>query len=272
MAYANQLYNSSVDKCNGVNSNLVTGNRYFPRIDFMVQQGNNFMMSVKAVSKGLKSTETGNLENLKGYHLSRGTQFIVRRGNEYEGIFPLWDWEKIPGSLCEQTGEPLPEYHWSTGTEGNTDFVLGVSNGKAGCFTYEYDKDSVSALRSWFFFENAMAMLVSGLKFNRPNPVFQSVNQSFAAGDIYINAKKLKADDYANTRIKRVWHDSVAYYFDARPFTVSVQSKLHRGSWFDINHSESDEVIEKEVFTIGVDAGRSLEKGAFENSKWFFLV
>jgi chondroitin AC lyase len=263
LAYAHQLYKTTDAYVKNPEPNLVQGNRYFPRIDFMVQQGNNFMMSVKAVSKGLKSTETGNLENLKGYHLSRGTQFIVRRGDEYEGIFPLWDWEKIPGSLCEQTGEPLPRYHWSEGAEGNTDFVLGVSNGKAGCFTYEYDKDSISALRSWFFFENAMAMLVSDLNFNRPNPVFQSVNQSFAAGDIYINAKKLKADDYANTRIKRVWHDSVAYYFDARPFKVSVQSKLHRGSWFDINHSESDEVIEKEVFTIGVDAGRSLEKGAF---------
>ena len=262
-AYANQLYKTTMEYVRVPETNLVSGNRYFPRIDFMVQQGNNFMMTVKAVSKELKSTETGNLENLKGYHLSRGTQFILRRGSEYEGIFPLWDWEKIPGSLCEQTGKPLPEYRWSSGTEGNTDFVLGASNGTTGCFTYEYNKDSISANRSWFFFENAMAMLVSDLDFNRPNPVFQSVNQIFTAGKVFINAKKWNAEEIISKKIKHVWHDSVAYYFDANPFLVSVKSTLHRGAWYDINRAESKEVIEKELFTVGVDAGKSVTNGAF---------
>ena len=262
-AYANQLYKTTKEYVRVPETNLVYGNRYFPRIDFMVQQGNNFMMTVKAVSKELKSTETGNLENLKGYHLSRGTQFILRRGSEYEGIFPLWDWEKIPGSLCEQTGKPLPEYRWSSGTEGNTDFVLGASNGTTGCFTYEYNKDSISANRSWFFFENVMAMLVSGLNFNRPNPVFQSVNQIFTAGNVFINAKKCNDEEIISKKIKHVWHDSVAYYFDANPFLVSVKSTLHRGAWYDINRAESKEVIEKELFTVGIDAGKSVTNGAF---------
>jgi chondroitin AC lyase len=261
--YAHQLYKTTDEYERVPEPNLVKGNRYFPRIDFMVQQGNNFMMTVKAVSKGLKSTETGVGENLKGYHLSRGTQFIVRRGSEYEGIFPLWDWEKIPGTLCEQTGKPLPEYRWSSGTEGNTEFVLGASNGTSGCFTYEYDKDSISANRSWFFFENAMAMLVSSLDFDRPNPVFQSVNQIFAEGDVFINTKKWNAEEINSKKIKTVWHDSVAYYFDANPFAVTVTSKLHRGAWYDINRAESKEVIERELFTVGIDAGKSVASGAF---------
>jgi chondroitin AC lyase len=263
IAYANQLNKSTDEYSRFPETNLVYGNRYFPRIDFMVQQGKNFMITVKAVSKELKSTETGNLENLKGYHLSRGTQFIIRRGSEYEGIFPLWNWEKIPGSLCEQTGKPLPVYNWSTGTEGNTDFVLGASNGTTGCFTYEYNKDSISANRSWFFFEDAMAMLVSDMDFNRPNPVFQSVNQIFTAGKVFINAKKWNAEEINSKKIKHVWHDSVAYYFDANPFLVSVKSKLHRGAWYDINQSESKEIIEKELFTVGIDLGKSVKKGAF---------
>jgi chondroitin AC lyase len=242
--------------------NLVQGNRYFPRIDFMVQQGSNFMMTVKGVSKEIRSTETGNGENLKGYHLSRGTQFIVRRGNEYEGIFPLWDWEKIPGSLCEQTGKPLPEYNWYHGTEGNTEFVLGASNGTTGCFTYEYDKDSVSANRSWFFFDNAMAVLVSGLKCDRPNSVFQSVNQVFSLGDVYVNKKKLNTDEIQSKKIKTVWHDSVAYHFDAQPFSVTVKSKLHRGAWYDINRAESKDLIEKKLFTVGIDAGKTVHNGS----------
>jgi chondroitin AC lyase len=244
-------------------TNVLKGNRYFPRIDFMVQQGGNFMISLKSVSKDIVSTETGNLENLKGYHLGRGTQFIVRRGNEYEGIFPLWDWEKIPGSLCEQTGKPLPVYDWTKGAQGNTDFVLGVSNGKTGCFTYDYNKDSIQAHRSWFFFENEMAMLVSGLEFERPNPVFQSINQTFAVGNIFVNNKILNTENFISTKVKRVWHDSIAYIFESGNLNVVINSAMRQGSWNDINRAESTKTIQNKLFTLGIDAGKSAKNGAF---------
>lgn len=244
-------------------TNVLKGNRYFPRIDFMVQQGGNFMMSVKTVSKEIVSTETGNLENLKGYHLGRGTQFIVRRGNEYEGIFPLWDWEKIPGSLCEQTGKPLPVYDWTKGAQGNTDFVLGESNGKTGCFTYDYNKDSIQAHRSWFFFEKEMAMLVSGLQFERPNPVFQSINQTFAVGSIFVNNKILHTENFISTKVKRVWHDSIAYIFKSGHLNVVVNSGMRQGSWNEINRAESTKTIQNNLFTLGIDAGKSAKDGSF---------
>jgi len=244
-------------------TNVLKGNRYFPRIDFMVQQGGNFMMTVKAVSKDIVSTETGNLENLKGYHLGRGTQFIVRRGNEYEGIFPLWDWEKIPGSLCEQAGKPLPVYDWTKGAQGNTDFVLGVSNGKTGCFTYDYNKDSIQAHRSWFYFENEMAILVSGLQFERPNPVFQSINQTFAVGNIFVNNKILHNENFICKKVKSVWHDSIAYIFKSGNLNVVVNSGMRQGSWNDINRAESTKISQNKLFTIGIDAGKSAKNGSF---------
>ncbi len=243
--------------------NVLKGNRYFPRIDFMVQQGGHFMMTVKAVSKDIVSTETGNLENLKGYHLGRGTQFIVRRGNEYEGIFPLWDWEKIPGSLCEQTGKPLPVYDWTKGAQGNTDFVLGVSNGKTGCFTYDYNKDSIQAHRSWFFFENEMTMLVSGMQFQRPNPVFQSINQTFVVGNIFVNNKILHTENFISTKVKSVWHDSIAYIFKSGNLNVVVNSEMRQGSWNEINRAESTKIIQNKLFTLGIDAGKTAKNGSF---------
>jgi chondroitin AC lyase len=247
----------------GKQQNVLKGNRYFPRIDFMVQQGGRFMMTLKTVSKDIVSTETGNLENLKGYHLGRGTQFIVRRGNEYEGIFPLWDWEKIPGSLCEQTGKPLPVYDWTKGAQGNTDFVLGVSNGKTGCFTYDYNKDSIQAHRSWFFFENEMAMLVSGLQFQRPNPVFQSINQTFAVGNTFVNNKMLSTENFISTKVKSVWHDSIAYIFESGNYNVVVNSEMRQGSWNDINSAESTKTIYNKLFTLGIDVGKSAKNGSF---------
>lgn len=261
--FVSQLTKSSSTDGGYNGLNVLKGNRYFPRIDFMVQQGGNFMMTVKAVSKDIVSTETGNLENLKGYHLGRGTQFIVRRGDEYEGIFPFWDWEKIPGSLCEQTGQPLPVYDWTKGAQGNTDFVLGVSNGKTGCFTYDYNKDSIQAHRSWFFFEKEMAMLVSGLQFERPNPVFQSINQTFAVGNIFVNNKILNTENFMSTKVKRVWHDSIAYIFESGHLNVVVNSGMRQGSWNEINRAESTKTIQNKLFTLGINAGKSAKNGSY---------
>ncbi len=261
--FVSQLTKSSSTDGGYNGLNVLKGNRYFPRIDFMVQQGGNFMMTVKAVSKDIVSTETGNLENLKGYHLGRGTQFIVRRGDEYEGIFPLWDWEKIPGSLCEQTGKPLPVYDWTKGAQGNTDFVLGVSNGKTGCFTYDYNKDSIQAHRSWFYFENEMAMLVSGLEFERPNAVFQSINQTFATGIIFVNNKILHTENFTSTKVKRVWHDSIAYIFKSGHLKVVVNTGMRQGSWNEINRAESTKTIQNKLFTLGINAGKSAKDGSY---------
>lgn len=229
----------------------------------MVQHGNGFMFTVKAVSKDMVSTEMGNSENLKGYHLGHGTQFIVRRGNEYEGIFPVWNWEKIPGSLCEQTGLALPIYVWSKGAEGNSSFVLGASNNKNGCFTYSYDKDSVRAHRSWFCFDKEIVVLVSGLQNKTANSVFQSVNQSLLHGEVFINASRMSEENRALKNIQTVWHDSTTYIFPKSDYSIQVSSKVQSGSWYEINNARSIEKISEKVFNLGIDLGKTNQNASF---------
>jgi chondroitin AC lyase len=73
------------------------GNRYFWHSDFMVHRRPDWYASVKTASDRTLATETGNNENLQGYHLGQGVTLFMRRGEEYEGLFPLWDWHKLPG-------------------------------------------------------------------------------------------------------------------------------------------------------------------------------
>ena len=241
----------------------LTGNKYFPYIDFMVEQGSGFFFSVKAVSKKIVSTEMGNGENLKGYHLGRGTQFIVRRGDEYEGIFPIWDWEKIPGSLCEQTGQKLPIYNWSKGAEGNTTFVLGVSNGKSGCFTYDYNKDGVKAHRSWFCFGNKIVVMVAALNHQTTHNVYHSINQSFLKSDVYADSKLMSTEMLSKSRVRSVWHDSIAYLFQPSDYNIQLSRKNQSGSWHDISTAQSNDSITKPVFSVGIDLGKTNDKGSF---------
>lgn len=241
----------------------LSGNKYFPYIDFMVQHGNGFMFTVKAVSKDIVSTEMGNSENLKGYHLGHGTQFVVRKGNEYEGIFPIWDWEKIPGSLCEQTGLALPIFVWSKGAEGNSSFVLGASNNKNGCFTYSYDRDGVKAHRSWFCFDKEIVVLVSGLQNKTANSVFHSVNQSFLHGEVFINGSRMSEENRALKNSQTVWHDSTTYIFPKSDFCIQVSRKEQSGSWYEINKSRSIEKISERVFYLGINVGKTNQNASF---------
>jgi chondroitin AC lyase len=101
------------------------GNRHFWRSDIMVHRPGNFYVSVRMHSTRTYATETRtNRENLKGYHLSDGTYFLVQRGDEFHEIQPTWDWRKLPGVTYRDTDEPYP-YGRSDPQAGNTEFVGG---------------------------------------------------------------------------------------------------------------------------------------------------
>jgi len=245
----------------GKRDHSITGNRMFPYIDLMVHHRPEYFFSIKGVSDRIYGTETGNGENLKGYHLGRGTQFIVRHGREYSGIFPLWDWERLPGALNTYGSKNYPLLNWGRNARGNRPFVKGISDGMNGCFGFDYALDSVSARRGWFFMGDVVLNLVSGLSFNTYFNVNQTINQCFSRGNVRIDGKKLTGNLFEG-KIKRVWHDSIAYHFVYHP-AVNVLNVEQKGSWQDINVSEDPEELSAKIFTLFVDLGTSSDNGSF---------
>ena len=79
------------------------------------------------VSSRIRATESGNNENLKAWYLGQGVQFILRSGQEYREIFPVWDWQRLPGMLCEQKKDSLKLFMFGLGSEGKKAFTGGVS-------------------------------------------------------------------------------------------------------------------------------------------------
>ena len=72
---------------------------YF-RGDYSLHVRPEYTFDVRLVSNRTARCEYGNGENLKTYFMSDGCTNIVRRGNEYEGIFPTWNWSRIPGTTA----------------------------------------------------------------------------------------------------------------------------------------------------------------------------
>ena len=234
----------------------LTGNRYFWRSDLMVHQRNNYYFSLKAVSSRIAGSETGNGENLKGYYQGNGTCYLIRNGDEYKDIFPVWDWRKLPGLLTRQTSDTFPLITWGIGAEGNTSFVYGISDSLYGCFGYDYDKQGVTAHRSWFFFDHEIVHLANGV---HGNNVYQSINQSLLNGMVWRNSTAAK--NTGNGAM--VFHDSVGYCIHANSRAIELKQGKQTGSWKQINLAASAETVSKNVFSLGINMGENAGGSSF---------
>jgi chondroitin AC lyase len=64
--------------------------KHFWCSDLTVFRTANQYISIRACSPRVKGTEFTNNENKKGHFISDGCTIIMRRGDEYEDIFPIW--------------------------------------------------------------------------------------------------------------------------------------------------------------------------------------
>jgi len=108
---------------------LRTGDRQFWRSDYHLHQRPDFLATVKCCSTRTIAAEVNNGENWLGYYLGDGVNFIYRRGDEYENIFPVWDWCRLPGVTSRLADEPpkiaAPQQPKFGSLSGTTEFVGG---------------------------------------------------------------------------------------------------------------------------------------------------
>jgi chondroitin AC lyase len=246
----------------------LTGNRHFWRSDFMTHHRAGYYSSVKMTSSRILSGESGNGENLKGYYLGHGVHFIYRFGDEYRNIFPVWDWRRVPGTLCEQSPQPLPLINFGKGARGATDFVGGVSDGKYGLTAYDYRSGNVAARRAWFHFDQEIACLATAVSCPTDNDLYQSINQCYLKGDVFVSSDKNNQTKIKNGQREMeanwVWHDSVAYIFPEK-HTVTVRNADQSGSWKAINDSDaySDQQLKLPVFSLWMNLGKQVRDQSF---------
>jgi chondroitin AC lyase len=257
------------DRLEGASLTTLSGNRHFWRSDFLVHHRPKFYSSVKMSSSRTKGSESGNNENLQGYYLGQGIQVIMRSGKEYEEIFPVWDWQKLPGLLSEQKTDKLPPILWGAGAEGKKSFAGGVSDGQYGLAAYDYVRDNVSAKRSWFYFDDEIVCLGAAIGCATDNSLFQTINQSLLKGDVLVGSERTKIETlkrgvHALKKQQWIYHDSTAY-FPEDGAMFSVKNDAQTGNWRTINnnHSAPDLTITKNVFTAWIDLGKQVKNKTY---------
>lgn len=266
LAIYSNYYDNVIARMNGTQppgSNVEPKHIHYWRSDYTVHHRPAFMMGVRAVSNRTVKAENGNGENLKGYYMTDGATYIAVNGNEYDGIYPVWDWNKLPGTTVpELTSFPLRP-SWGA-NPGSASFVGGVSDGSYGVSTYAMNDYNTKAKKSWFFFDKEIVCLGSDISSLAPQPINTTVNQSLLDGNVTIKTNSgvqtLSNGSYTyNNNLQWVLHDSIAYFFPNNG-SINLQSQAQTGTQKSINSGYSDTPITKNVFKMWFPHGTNPSK------------
>jgi chondroitin AC lyase len=233
----------------------LSGNRHFYRSDFMVHHRPGWYASARGFSTRTYNTDGAhNGEGIRSHHIADGANYLMRSGEEYVDIFPVWDWRKVPGTTVAQSTAPLDVK--TLLQKGETSFVGGVSDGTYGMAAMDLQRDSITAKKAWFFFDDEYVCLGAGITDTSGFPVATTVDQRLLKGDVRAAGKSgpLSRSD-RELRAGWVLHDGVGYLFpEGTPLHLSNDART--GHWSDIGTGPSAPVT-KDVFTLWIDHGSS---------------
>ena len=233
------------------------GNIHFNRSDMTIHRSKDFYASVKMASNRVAGAESCNSENIQGYYMGDGATFFYQSGDEYLDIFPFWDWKKIPGITTYQDERILPVLT-ATGYRIKSDFVGGVSNGTNGLAAMQYKREGITAFKSWFYFDDAIICLGSGISTDRDKVVTTAINQSLLKGEVLVsqNGKKLVLQNGVRNLEKVDWviHDNWGYYFPGSAI-LNLENGVRTGAWNKVVEPMSDKVLTTNIFQLWFDHG-----------------
>lgn len=258
-------YNAIIARLEGkksANYGIKPLHTHYFRGDYALHVRPHYTFDVRMVSNRTMRCEYGNGENLKTYFMSDGCTNIVTEGDEYARIFPVWNWNRIPGVTAPQL-DTIPRTVIDWQTKGTSVFAGGVSDSLYGVSVYSYFDTyadiNTAAKKSWFFFDDEIICLGAGVNSTAGVPVCTTINQCLLSKKevILSQSKKqsmVKEGDFVYDSPEWVLHNGIGYVFPAGG-NLFLSKKIQTGSWYSINHTESKNEQQQEVFTLGFNHG-----------------
>lgn len=252
----------------------LVGNRMFWRADMMIQQRPAYYASARMFSTRTRNTEWGNGENAEAFHMADGCNLLMRAGDEYTNIYPVWDWQRIPGTTVElipnwgpvkgREGDPANDAFVPNrkGIEHKTTerYVGGASDGQCGAFGGRFSYGHLRADKGWFFFDDAYACLGSNIQCDDGNAVVTTLDQTYLRGPVVASDGEgsprtlMPGTTHDEPAVRWVLHDGVGYLFD-RPTHVQLSNGKQVGSWGKVSSAYPMDPVSADVFKAWVDHG-----------------
>ena len=231
----------------------LSGNRHFWRSDYTAHHRPGYFVSVRTASRRNRRSEICNTEGRLSHHLADGVMYVYLDGKEYADIFPVWDWQRIPGTTCEQMDWPEKG---DVGGVGETRFVGGVSDGEYGFAAMDFKRGVLKARKAWFCFDDAIVCLGAGITCDSLNTVLTSVNQCHLRGNVFVSSGAQPLESGIRTLSTPTWvhHDSVGYVFP-EPGVVHIANHAQTGRWSDIGTGSAKKMT-LDVFSLWLNHGK----------------
>ncbi|WP_162339420.1 polysaccharide lyase family 8 super-sandwich domain-containing protein [Cyclobacterium salsum] len=260
----------------GEEANIRSFAKFFWHSEHFTFQRPHFYTSIRMHSTRNRTYEVPyNGPGITTHHRADGANYLSIDAHEYDGIWPVYDWQKVSGATIMQK----PEHHVARSYGGNmpvqmeglTDYVGAVDDGRYGAVAYDFKSphDLLEAKKSWFFFDKEYVCLGAGIKSNPNLPAYTTINQAHLRGDVTVSQKeRVELVPQSNSELENVkWvhHDRVGYLLP-EPATVNLSNKAEQGRWSDISaaKSASDELVTQEVFLLGIDHGNSPSNASYQ--------
>ena len=237
--------------------------RFFWHSEYSVHQRPSWYSTVRMFSSRNNTMEyPHNMESLKHHHYADGANFISVTGKEYDDIFPVWDWQKIPGTTVVQ--RPVMPSYTEIVKQGKTGFVGAVTDGSYGASAFDFESplDPLKARKAWFFFDKEYVCLGAGITSSAEYPVTTSLNQCLLNGAVVAKSDNekstLEKGEHQLSKVKWVLQDGIAYIFPT-PTDVFLNNKSYTGYWHDIVSTTRKINSDKEtrdLFSLWIDHGK----------------
>ncbi|AWW31596.1 hypothetical protein DN752_16515 [Echinicola strongylocentroti] len=226
--------------------------------DYTIHHRPDYMVGLRNVSTRTVKSEMGNGENIKGHFLTDGATYIAVDGDEYFGVYPVWDWNKIPGATTPAITSFTPRSSWGS-NPGKTNFVGGVSDGQYGASVYDMDDYNTKAKKAWFFFDEAVICLGAAINATAPEAINTTINQALLEGSVVADTGSggatLTSGSHAfSDNLNWAWHNDVGYVFPEGG-QVKLNNQSQSGSWSSINQTQSSAQVTEEVFKLWFEHG-----------------
>jgi chondroitin AC lyase len=224
-------------------------NKVFFSSDTVAHIRPKFNVSVHMFSKRMLNTDAAvHMESIRSHNIKDGSMLTFQTGNEYVGILPVWDWNRIPGTTSCHVD--LSD-HKKMRSWGITDHVGGVSDGVNGLAAMDFQKPIVtyhlSAKKAWFLFDEGVVALGTGIKgVDCPREMETIVEQNFATSSV---ANLSNGIHHANTA-----------YIPLGTTKIQHEVKAQSGTNYYVNQygsHGSKTVITKNVFTASIEHGQN---------------
>lgn len=228
--YALSIYN---------NTKADMGLHYFNDAKFLVINNSNFYFSFNGGDSKKMYSEVINDENVLGYNSSfPGVTTIMRTGNEYRDIAPVYDYSLIPGATAVYENDAELQKH------GDFSYRIlpGTYSSKVGdgaaVVAAKTKHEKINMTVSCFATDDAVILLGAGMKDSKGRAMNTAIDQSYYTGSY---------TQIDNTII----HNGIKYTV-LEGGEVTAKAETRSGNWRRNNLTYPDIPASADIFTVSI--------------------